>query len=500
MFRSSAFVVFAIIFVGVSMLGFAASRWGSGDRTSLEEWGLAGRGFGTVVSWFLLGGDLYTAYTFVALPAFLYGAGAIGFFAVPYTTLAYIFFFVVVTRFWVVARNRGYVTLADFIRDRYGDRRLEVAVALTCVAAALPYVALQLVGMQAVLTQFGAGSRLVEGSALFVAFAIVAAYTYICGLRGPALVAFVKDTLMYVTIVAAMIIIPAKLGGWRHIFSAASVALGKHVPPGGLLVPPNMYFAYATLALGSASTLFMYPHSITSALSAKSKRVIERNAVFLPLYSILLAMLALMGYCALAAGIHLDAKQTSLAVPLLLKALFPGWLAGVAFAAIVTGALVPAAVMAIGAANLFASNVLAEFTQERPPGETQRAKFICLAVLAAALVLVLTVPVPFAINFQLLGGAWMMQIFPVAAMGLYTRWFNPHALLAGWAVGIACTTAMAIATGFKSTFALGGNGLVGYIGFYGFVLNLAVAAGLTLLLRATGGAPGVDRTVPADYA
>jgi len=261
-----------------------------------------------------------------------------------------------------------------------------------------------------------------------------------------------------------------------------------------------MYFAYATLALGSASTLFMYPHSITSALSAKSRRVIERNAVFLPLYSILLAMLALMGYCALAAGIHLGAKQSSLAVPLLLKTLFPGWLAGVAFAAIVTGALVPAAVMAIGAANLFASNVLAEFTQARPPGETQQAKLLCLAVLAAALLIVFTVPVPFAINFQLLGGAWMMQIFPVAAIGLYTRWFNPHALLAGWAAGIACTTAMAIATGFKSTFALGGNGLVGYIGFYGFVLNLAVAAGLTLLLRATGSAPGVDRTVPADYS
>src|ERR1700677_2949964 len=102
---ASAFVGFSIIFAGVSVLGFAASRWGAGDRASLEEWGLAVRGFCTVVSWFLLGGDLYTAYTFVALPAFLYGAGAIGFFAVPYTTLAYIFFFVVVTRFWVVARN-----------------------------------------------------------------------------------------------------------------------------------------------------------------------------------------------------------------------------------------------------------------------------------------------------------------------------------------------------------------------------------------------------------
>src|ERR1700689_3837759 len=164
-----ALTVFIALFGFVSVVGFVAARWRQGDLDQLHEWGLGGRRFGTVVSWFLLGGDLYTAYTFVALPAFLYGAGAIGFFAVPYTTLAFIFFFVVVTRFWVVARNRGYVTLADFIRDRYGDRRLEVAVALTCVAAAMPYVALQLVGMQAVLTQFGAGSQFVQGSALFVA-------------------------------------------------------------------------------------------------------------------------------------------------------------------------------------------------------------------------------------------------------------------------------------------------------------------------------------------
>src|SRR5215469_12446287 len=110
---SSTLVVFAVIFVAVSALGFAATRWGSGDRSSLEGWGLAGRGFGSIVSWFLLGGDLYTAYTFIALPAFLYGAGAIGYFAVPYTTFGYVVFFTVIARFWTIARERGYVTLAD---------------------------------------------------------------------------------------------------------------------------------------------------------------------------------------------------------------------------------------------------------------------------------------------------------------------------------------------------------------------------------------------------
>jgi SSS family solute:Na+ symporter len=494
----STIAVFATLMIGVSVLGFAATRWGSRDRSSLEEWALAGRGFGTLVSWFLLGGDLYTAYTFIALPAFLYGAGAIGFFAVPYTTFGYIFFFVIIARFWSVARNRGYVTLSDFIRDRYGDRRLEIAIALTGCAAAMPYIALQLVGMQVVFAQFVSDSRFVQGAALFVAFAIVAAYTYMAGLRGPALVAFVKDTLMYVTIVAAIVVIPAELGGWNHIFAAAGAALAAHSPPDSLLVTPANYFAYATLALGSGCSLFLYPHSITSALSAKSKFVIQRNAVLLPIYSILLALLALIGYCALAAGIHLDGKHASFAVPLLLRALLPGWLTGVAYAAIVTGALVPASVMAIGSANLFASNVLAEFTQARPPAETRHAKLFCLAVLALSLVIVMTIPVPYAINLQLLGGAWMMQVFPAAAIGLYTRWFDPRALLAGWACGIAAATVMAVSTGFKSTFAFGG--LVGYVGIYALALNLAVAVAITLALRGARAARGEDRTVATDYA
>jgi SSS family solute:Na+ symporter len=497
---SSAGVILAVAVAAVIFLGFVAARWGNANLGDLEQWALGGRRFGTIVSWFLLGGDLYTAYTFIAVPALVYGVGALGFFAVPYATLAYPIALVVLTRFWTIARARGYVTAADFIRDRYDDRSLEVAIALTGVAASMPYVALQLVGMRAVLGQFGVLGTAGAVPALTVAFVLLATVTYVSGLRAPALIAFVKDTLIYVTVITAIVVIPARLGGWSHIFAVSASALASRTRPSSLLLAPSQYFTYSTMVLGSALFLFLYPHSITSVLSARSREVVRRNAALLPIYSILLGLLALLGYCAVAAGI--SAKDTSSIVPLLFARYFPQWFFGVAGAAIFIGALVPAAVMSIGAANLCASNVFREFSPQRSPVETIVAKVLTLAISAFALLFVFFVPVPYAIDFQLLGGALMLQVFPAFVMGLWTRWFNPKALLAGWACGLVAACAMAYDAGFTSNYTLHafGGTLTGFIAFYSLLVNLLVSVGGTLALSAAGVARGGDRTTAADFA
>ncbi len=484
---SSGTLILALLVLGVTAMGFLASRWRRADLNSLEEWALGGRRFGTVVSWFLLGGDLYTAYTFIAVPALVYGVGALGFFAVPYATIAYPIALVVLSRFWSVARARGYVTSADFVRDRFADRSLEVAVALTGVLAAMPYIALQLDGMQAVFVQVGGASN-AGGSfvALAVAFVLLAAYTYTSGLRAPAMIAFVKDTLIYVTVIAAIVVIPARLGGWARIFALAQAHFAAHPGSGGLYLAPSQYFAYASMALGSSLSLFFYPHAITSVLAAKSRDVIRRNAALLPIYSILLGFLALLGFCGIAAGIV--TSNSSSVVPLLIARYFPSWFVGVAQAAIVIGALVPAAIMAIGAANLFANNVLAHFHADRAHRDATVAKRLTVAICALALGLVFAVPVQYAIYFQLLGGAWMLQIFPAFVLGLYTRWFHPKALLLGWCCGMAAAGAMAYATGFKPNYTLHilGQSLTGFLALYALAINLAVTVVVTLLLRAVG--------------
>jgi len=297
------------------------------------------------------------------------------------------------------------------------------------------------------------------------------------------MIAFVKDTLIYVTVIAAIVIIPAKLGGWGHVFAVSATALAAKKPGGGILLTPGQYIAYATWAFGSSLALFIYPHSITSVLAAKSLAVIRRNAALLPVYSLLLGFLALLGFCALAAGY--TTSNNSGVVPMLVTQFFPDWFAGVAKAAIVIGALVPAAIMAIGAANLVASNITSGFTPQRERGDASRSKLMTVGFCIIALLLVYFMQPQYAIYFQLLGGAWMMQIIPAFAWSLFTRWFHSKALLLGWACGMIAALVMAISTGFKPniTFVFGGTSITAFLALYALGINLVVSAVLTLLLR-----------------
>src|SRR4029450_1595431 len=284
---------------------------------------------------------------------------------------------------WVPHKHR-YVTPAAFVRGRYGSPSLSLAVALTGILATIPYIALQLVGIQVVLEALGIGgtgtSTLERDLPLFIAFAILAAYTYQSGLRAPALIAFVKDTMIYITVLVAVIYIPSKLGGWGHVFDVAGQALPKKEMPGSLILQDKQFVAYSTLALGPALALFLYPHSITAVLSSGNRNVVRRNAAILPAYSFLLGLLALLGFMAIAAG--LKPATNNLAIPQLFDKMFPDWFVGFAFAAIAIGALVPAAIMSIAAANLFTRNIYREWLRpDATPGEEAKmAKLVSLGV------------------------------------------------------------------------------------------------------------------------
>jgi len=499
-----ALTIFIVLFVGVAVLGFIAARWRRGDLSLLDEWGLGGRRFGSVVTWFLLGGDLYTAYTFIAVPALVFGTGAAGFFALPYTIMMYPFVFVVMPRLSSVAHRHGYVTPADFVRGRYGSRGLSTAVAFTGLLATMPYIALQLVGIQVVLGAMG-----VNGDwPLIIAFAVLAAYTYQSGLRAPALIALVKDALIYITVLVAVIYIPSKVGGFGHIFDSAKSALPHKTTPTGkpaAFLPGTTAAqqAYATLALGSALALFLYPHSITGVLSSKGSDVIRRNSVVLPAYTFLLGLIALLGYMTIAAGI--TPKNPNYAVPDLFIHFFPSWFTGVAFSAIAIGALVPAAIMSIAAANLFTRNIYKEFLRPQASGseEAQMAKIVSLLVKVGALLFVIFLPTKYAIDLQLLGGVWILQTLPAIIIGLYTRWFHRWALMIGWAVGMGWGTWMAADQSFKTSvynLDLFGWKFSAYEGVFALVANLILAAALTLVFALVGARDRADETRDEDYS
>ncbi|MGM4916099.1 monocarboxylate uptake permease MctP [Tardiphaga sp. 813_E8_N1_3] len=475
-----AVAVFLFFFALVTVMGFVASKWRrTKTLASLDEWGLGGRQFGTWITWFLVGGDFYTAYTVIAVPALVYSVGAYGFFALPYTILVYPIVFIVMPRLWQVAKDNGYVTAADVVHGRYGSRLLEAAVAITGVVATMPYIALQLIGMATAVKALGFEGEL----PLIAAFVVLALYTYSSGLRAPALIAFVKDIMIYIAVIAAVSVIPGKVGGYAAVFDAADQAF-KAKGSGSILLQPGQYVAYATLALGSALAAFMYPHTLTGIFASKSATTIRKNAVLLPAYTLMLGLLALLGYMGHAAKLKLASNND--VVPALFQTLFPSWFAGFAFAAIAIGALVPAAVMSIGAANLFTRNFWKAYVnpQVDTAGEAAVAKIASLVVKVGALLVIIYLPTQFALDLQLLGGLWILQTLPALIFGLFTRWFTAPALLIGWVVGLFGGTYLAWTDGLKPLHMLsvGSFQATVYVGLIALVANIVVAILVNLVV------------------
>ena len=510
-----AITIFILLFVCVTALGLFGARWRAGDLSQLAEWGLGGRRFGTVITWFLLGGDLYTAYTFIAVPALMFGAGAAGFFAIPYATLMYPLLFIAFPRLWSVAHRHGYVTAADFVRGRFDSKGLALAVALTGIIATMPYIALQLYGMQVVIAALGLNYAITlpgfgtVSVPLLAAFAVLSAYAYTSGLRGTALIAVIKDLLVYITVLAAVIVIPAELGGYAKVFASIDpklLLLGHGTPTN---LGPG--FAYVSLSIGSTLALFMYPHAVTGLLSSSSRHVVKRNAMVLPAYSIALAMIALLGYMAVAAGVKTNPAYAAgfasfgnnFAVPALFLAMFPPWFSGIAFAAIAIGAMVPASMMAIACGNLFTRNIYRDFLVPdcSPSDEARIAKLVAFLTKLGALLFVLGVKTSYAIELQLLGGIWIGQTVPAVLLALYVR-LNAIGLLAGWAVGMTIGTWMAWTLDFRSsTYVLHAFGVAipCYASLSALVLNLLVALVASTAINAVKGMPA-DETVAEDYA
>lgn len=500
-----AIIVFLFLIATIIVMGVLAGRWKSGDLRHIEEWGLGGRRFGTLISWFLIGGDTYTAYTFIAIPALMFGAGAIGFFAVPYTVVCYPILYLIFPKLWKVANRHGYITGPEFVRGRYGNRWLALAIGITGIAATMPYIALQLVGMQVVIGALGIPGIL----PLLAAFLILAAFTWIAGLRAPAMISIVKDILIYLTVIVAIIAIPIALGGFGHIFA-------KINPSKLILAKPHadslgIYSGYATLALGSALGLFLYPHTTTAILSSSGPRTIRRNAALLPAYTILLSLLALLGFMAVATGLDklpqfaagFAKYKSSFAVPALFLHMFPDWFVGVAFAAIAIGALVPAAIMAIASANIFTRDIYEPFIGKTKSGtETRTAKIFALLVILGAMLFIIIIPTKFAVQLQLLGGMWIIQTFPAIAFSVFTRFFNGWALLIGWVVGILCATALVVNNHFGAVwgFHLFGYTVPSYIALATVLVNAAVAFILSFPLNALANDRHKDETRAEDYS
>lgn len=490
--------VFAIVFVAVTLLSFLAAYRRGARLRRLAEWS-AGRQFGTLAAWFLMGGTIFTGNSMIAIPALAFARGALGLYTVPLLTLVFPLLYVVLVRFWIIARHRGYLTAADFVSERFG-RSAALLVALTGILATLPYVAVQIYAIEVALAQLGVPVEI----SLVIAFLLISLSTYIGGLRAPALMAIVKDFMLVFLLLAAWIIIPWKLGGIGPIFTAVHQKALQSPAEFAEILPPSQYVAYGTQVLGSALGFFLFPQMFTVFCSTNSHRVLKRNAIALLFYTLLIGMVTCLGYMAIAAGIAPSPiYKTNSIVPALFAHFFPAWFTGFALAAIVICALVPATIMSIGVANLFTRNIYREYLHSscNEQEELRVARIASLLVKFGALAFILFVPTTFVSNFQLMGSVWIVQTLPMVFLGLYTRWFHRRALLLGGIGGIIAATWMLASNNFGSFYPItfGSSTLPIYAGLAALAVNLLLVVVLTPVLRLIGSPEGRDMTSADDF-
>ena len=443
MLPTDGVIAFLALFVVFVALGFFGSRWRKGDLNDLGEWALAGRRLGAYLVWFLVGADLYTAYTFVAIPSGVFAKGSIYNFAVPYVALTFGIALLFMPKFWRIAHEKGYITGSDFVKGTFNSTTLAILVAIVGIVSELPYIALQIVGMQAVLQIMLAGVgdlKTVSEVSLIVAFIVLAAFTYTSGLRGATLTAVYKDALIFISVIAVIAVVAAS-GGFAAAFSHTPTPL-KPVYTYSTLAPV-LQNAYWSIFLISALALYLYPHAINGVLSAQSADKVRKSTALLPFYGIGLALLALMGILIFGNSGALSIFQGAggaipsragglLVVPSLIESVLPSWAVGVAFLGIFIGGLVPAAIMAISQANLLTRNIIKEFRPNlSPKGETQIAKWASVAFKFIALAFVFAVNTTYAVQLQLFGGILIVQILPSIFGGLITNRLNKYGLIIG---------------------------------------------------------------------
>jgi SSS family solute:Na+ symporter len=422
------------VIVGVAVvIGFVSRGRGTMD---LESWTVAGRGFGSLLLWLLLAGEIYTTFTFLGAAGYAYGEGGPVFYILGYGALAYIVSFFLLPPLWSYAKRHGLVTQADYFTHRFGNRWLGALAAVVGVVFVVPYADQQLQGLGLIVQSVTKG-QVTATESMIVAFALVALFVFASGLRATAWTAVLKDALLIIVVLIIGIGLPLKyFGSYSGVVHAVNLAHPGHLAVPGSSASLGVAWLISTLILTSLG-FYMYPQAFMVVYSAKSGRAIRRNATVLPLYQILLLLMFYVGFTALLVVPGLKGTQTNSALLRLVAKAEPSWLVGLVGGAGALAAIVPASVIVLAAATLLARNVYQGLIRpQATPSEVLRlSRFLVLIVMAIALWLAIVSPA-ILVNLLLVAYDGVTQFFPAIALSLFWRRLSTLGAGAGIIVGV----------------------------------------------------------------
>ncbi|MGB8519011.1 MAG: hypothetical protein WCD38_02495 [Candidatus Tumulicola sp.] len=462
----------ALTIVGAVLIGTIVFALFGVRRIAMDpqQFIVGGRSFGTLLLWVLLAGEIYTSFTFLGASGWAYGFGAPSYYILAYGCCAYIIGYFLLPAIWRVGKERSLLTAADFFADRYGSRAFGAFVGVTQFAVLIPYVALQLSGLQLLLRIAGYGHFDATVS-VCAAFLAIALFVFTAGLRGTAWASIVKDILVLGAVVFAGIVIPVQFfGSPAHVIDRV-----LHADPGHLVlsagIGPHGTVWYVSTVVLTAAGFFMAPHGFSAIYSARSEATLRRNAMLLPFYQIIMLLVFFAGLTALLIVPGLKGTAVDQSFLLVVQRYYPAWVVGIVAAAGCLAALIPASAQLLGAASIFSKNVLGELGI----ATSDRARTLATRVLVVVVAL-------FALGFWLDEQRTLVELILIYYNGVTQ--FLPGVVAAfafprvsAWAVAAGIVTGFVLALTFThaATPLLGVNpGLVALAGNVAVTLVVAL--------------------------
>jgi SSS family solute:Na+ symporter len=464
-------IISAIVVIG-SVIAFMARFRHAMD---LEQWTVAGRGFGLVLVWLLMAGEIFTVFTFLGGSGWAYSKGGPVLYILGYAPLACVVAFYILPAIWEAGRQHKLQTQADFFHVRYGNKYLGALVAFVGVACLIPYVQMQLVGLGLIVevASFGAIHRT---TAMIVAFTLVAGFVLVSGVRGVAWVSILKDALLLFGAVFLGVAIPRiYFGGIGPMFTALANANPQHLMMPGATRNLGHSWFISTVLLTSL-TFYMWPHYFAATFTAKGSKVLRRNAMLMPFYIVAMPLIIFVGFTAVLVLPGLPNGDLSLL--LLVQKTFPVWFLGFIGGAGALTAMVPSAIQLLAGATLYSKNLYRPlFAPAMTDQEVARLAKIMVVVLTLGALLLAIYTSPSLVSLLLLGFIGVSQLFPGVVLGLFSNRVTTAGVFAGLVTGIAAGVSLVL-TGRDPY-----NGL--NAGFLALSLNFAVTGTVSALTRVT---------------
>jgi SSS family solute:Na+ symporter len=423
--------IFAIVAVGATIGILAGAR----RKMDLEQWTVGGRGFGAVLMYLLMAGEVYTTFAFLGASGWAYSRGGPTLYVMAYLTLAYVVSFFILPEIWETGRRHGMQTQSDFFSYRYGNKYLAGLVCIVGIVSFIPYLQLQLTGL-GIIVSVASFDGIGRTPAMVISMVLLAAFVFASGVRAVAWVSVLKDILMVFAAVAIGVGVPYMyFGGIGPMFAALARAHPAHLTMPG--ATPNLgHTWYISTVLLTSLGFYMWPHTFGSTFTAKSANTLRRNAVIMPIYTLTLAFILFAGFTALMVVPGLP--NGDLALLTIVRKSFPPWFLGLVGGAGALTAMVPASIFILTAATLFAKNLYRPvFAPSMTDDQVAKLARVMVVVIGVVSLCVAIYTSTTLVSLLLVGYAGVTQFFPGVILGLYWRRVTAPAVLAGLIAGVA---------------------------------------------------------------